>query len=415
MAELLERSFTPGAGAVSFGSHRYEAALGHVLPFGAEDRVAGAHSALFGVALGDPDVEGARLEACVEWLSAHFARCAVAIGDTLYRLTLAALHGVDEEDARERALAAGRTFSETYAPLFRQYSDRCAFEIIPLSSLATHPDYARHHAALAARAQSDAGLRDAIEAIAPRWIGTLEDLDGRRLPSAGAAWQLAEKYLVEEGAALAVLASHGWPLLIQSGAIDRLASMVEGGAVSGAPIGDMALGSLKLLKRGLFFADGSAKVIHRSSSASAKAAAAADGEFLGGFDDNAWNWLLSGMSTDRYTEGQTIIEAGDDDRRLCLLVDGRAEVSVLRADGTHQQIAILEAGTVMGEQSFIDGQPRSARVTALTPCTVRSIDARAFGRLKVDDPHLALEVLTDLARIISLRSRRVLFEMQNLP
>lgn len=415
MAELLERSFTPGAGAVSFGSHRYEAALGHVLPFGADEQVEAARAALFGVALGDPDVEGARLEASVEWLSARFARCAVAIGDTLYRLTLAALHGVDEEGARDRALAAGRTFTETYAPLFRQYSDRCAFEVVPLSSLAAHPDYARHHAELTARAASNAGMRDAIGAIAPRWIGTLDELGDRTLPSAETAWKLAEKYLVEEAAALAVLGAQGWPVLIQPGSIDRLANMVEGGAEAGAPLGDMALGSLKLAKRGLFFADGSAKVIHRSGSTSAKSAAVADGEFLGGFDDNAWNWLLRGMSTYMYAEGKTIIEAGDNDRRLCLLVAGRAEVSVLRADGSHQQIAILEPGTVLGEQSFIDGQPRSAQVTALTPCTVRSITARAFGKLKVDDPHLALEVLTDLARIISLRSRRVLFEMQNLP
>lgn len=414
MAELLERSFTPGAGAVSFGSHRYEAALGHVLPSGADERVEAARAVLFGVALGDPDVEGARLEACVEWLSARFSRCAVTIGDTLYRLTLAALHGVEEEDARERALAAGRNFIESYGPLFRQYSDRCAFEVVPLSSLASHPDYGRHHAALTSRAGDDAGMRDAIGAIAPRWIGPLDGLDGRTLPTAEAARKLAEKYLVEEGAALAVLAGQGWPVLIQPGSIDRLASMVDGGAESGAPLGDMALGSLKLAKRSLFFADGSAKVIHRSASGSA-GTAAADGEFLAGFDDNAWNWLLRGMSTDSYAEGQTIIEAGDNDRRLCLLVDGRAEVSVLRADGSHQQIAILEPGTVLGEQSFIDGQPRSAQVTALAPCTVRSLTARAFGQLKVDDPHLALEVLTDLARIISLRSRRVLFEMQNLP
>lgn len=415
MAELLERSFTPGAGAISFGSHRYEAALGHVLPLGEEDRVDSARAALFGVALGDPDVEGARLEACIEWLSARYTRVAVAIGDTLYRLTLAALHGVDEEDARERALAAGRTFIETYAPLFRQYSNQCAFEIVPLSSLADHADYRRHHAELTALAETDTGLRDAIEAIAPRWLGTLEELDERSLPDAGTAWKLAEKYLVEEGAALAVLASQGWQVLIQPGSIDRLASMVAGGVDGGAPLATVALGSLKLAKRGLFFADGSAKVIHRSSSTTAQSTASADGEFLGGFDDNAWNWLLRGMSTHSYTPNQTIIEAGAIDRRLCLLVDGRAEVSVLRSDGSHQQIAILEPGTVLGEQSFVDGRPRSAQVTALTACTVRSIDARAFGKLKVDDPHLALEVLTDLARIISLRSRRVLFEMQNLP
>ena len=415
MAELLERSFTPGAGAISFGSHRYEAGLSYVLPLDAEDRVDGARAALFGVALGDPDVEGARLEACIEWLSARFTRCAVAIGDTLYRLTLAALHGVDEEDARERALEAGRTFTETYAPLFRQYSSHCAFEIVPLSSLAAHPDYDRHHADLARLAETDAGMRDAIEAIAPRWLGTLDELDGRALPTAETAWKLAEKYLVEEGAALAVLAGQGWPVLIQPGSIDRLASMVEGGPEGSAPLASLALGSLKLGKRGLFFADGSTKVIHRSGNTTAQPAASADGEFLGGFDDNAWNWLLSGMRAEGYIPGQIIIEAGDNDRRLCLLVDGRAEVAVRRSYGSHQQIAILEPGTVLGEQSFIDGQPRSAQVTALTTCTIRSIDARAFGKLKVDDPHLALEVLTDLARIISLRSRRVLFEMQNLP
>ena len=415
MAEILERSFTPGAGAISFGSHRYEASLGRIVPESARDRVDTGGRAIFGVALGDPDVEGARLEACVEWISAHADHCTVAIGDTLYRLTLAALHGVDEEGARERALAAGRFFVTTYAPLFRQYSSRCSFHFVPLSSLSEEPGYAAHHAALLGMAADDAGMRDAIGAIAPRWLGNPDPSAEGTLPTAEAAWRIAEKYLVEEAAALAVLAQQDWTMLVQPGSVDRLTAILEtANPALPAPLAGLTLASLRLTRRGLFFADGSAKVIQRSRSGAADTPAKG-AEFLAGFDDNAWNWLLHGMTSSQHAPGETIIAAGDNDRRLCLLVEGRAEVSVQRADGSHQQIAILEPGTVMGEQSFIDGRPRSAEVRALAPCTVRSLSARAFGKLKVDDPHLALEVITDLARIISLRSRRVLFEMQNLP
>lgn len=415
MADILERSFIPGAGAISFGSHRYEASLGHVVPDFATGRLHRAGQALLGIALGDPDVEGARLEACVEWISARVERCAVAIGDTLYRLTLASLHGVDEEEACERALEAGRVFTATYAPLFRQYSDRCTFQFVPLSSLSHHPDYAAHHAALAGMADEDSGMRDAIAAIAPRWIGTPEPRAAAALPAADAALRIAKKYLVEEGAALAVLASQGWRVLVQPGSVERLTGMGEtGNPHLPLPLRDLGFASLRLTRRGLFFADGTDKVIRGSTSETAPLGLGT-GEFLAGFDDHAWNWLLRGMTASVHREGETIIAAAESDRRLCLLVEGRAEVAVRRPDGTHQQIAILEPGTVMGEQSFVDGSPRSAQVTALTACTVRSLTARQFGKLKVDDPHLALEVITDLARIISLRSRRVLFELQHLP
>jgi CRP-like cAMP-binding protein len=95
-------------------------------------------------------------------------------------------------------------------------------------------------------------------------------------------------------------------------------------------------------------------------------------------------------------------------------VEGRAEVSAQIADGSRQLVAILEQGTVLGEQSFLDGLPRSAQVTSLTDCVVRTLSAKDFRALREADPSLALDLVSDLGRIVSLRSRRLLSEMQSL-
>ena len=137
--------------------------------------------------------------------------------------------------------------------------------------------------------------------------------------------------------------------------------------------------------------------------------------FLTQASDAEWNALLKATKLKRYPPREPIVNAGDSGRQLYILLSGRAEVSVLRGDGRRQQIAVIEPGSVFGEQAFLDGQPRSATVSAISECEVRSLAWRDFLVFREKQPLVACEVLSDIGRTLSLRGRRQLREWQFLP
>jgi CRP/FNR family transcriptional regulator, cyclic AMP receptor protein len=76
-----------------------------------------------------------------------------------------------------------------------------------------------------------------------------------------------------------------------------------------------------------------------------------------------------------------------------ILASGQAEV--LRAG---RRLALLGPGDVVGELSLIDGEPRSATVTAVTDLEVLQIDARDLTRLLRRAPAVNRKLLEALAQ-----------------
>ena len=63
------------------------------------------------------------------------------------------------------------------------------------------------------------------------------------------------------------------------------------------------------------------------------------------------------------------------------------------------------AGSVIGEQSFFDGQPRSANVWAVTDGELLCLTGDQFRVLSDSEPVLARDLLFALGRVLSLRLR----------
>ena len=96
----------------------------------------------------------------------------------------------------------------------------------------------------------------------------------------------------------------------------------------------------------------------------------------------------------------------DRDDALSFIQTGQVEVLLPRGPfGKFRRIALMGAGSVMGEQSFLDGQPRSAAVRALTDVELCRLSHQKFAVLATKEPQLAQHVLMDLGRILSLRLR----------
>jgi ATP-binding cassette subfamily B protein len=87
--------------------------------------------------------------------------------------------------------------------------------------------------------------------------------------------------------------------------------------------------------------------------------------------------LAERMQREEVGSGATIVNEGDRGDRFYVLLSGLAAVSQ-DALGSRN---VLRAGEYFGEVSMAMGIPRTATVTAMTPCVVASCDRTAFDEL----------------------------------
>jgi CRP-like cAMP-binding protein len=129
--------------------------------------------------------------------------------------------------------------------------------------------------------------------------------------------------------------------------------------------------------------------------------------FLQGRSEEDWRKLRAHTTTLGFTPGQVFIREGETDRALYLIIEGTLEIlSPHGSGGKLTRIGTVEAGSVIGEQAFLDGKPRSMTIRAITEGKALRLSCEAFEVLAARDPQLGLAILFDLGRIVSLRLRQ---------
>jgi CRP/FNR family transcriptional regulator, cyclic AMP receptor protein len=83
--------------------------------------------------------------------------------------------------------------------------------------------------------------------------------------------------------------------------------------------------------------------------------------------------------------------------RVYVLQTGFVKLSRLSDEGREVILAIRGPGDLLGEQSAIDGKPRSATAVPLDPVTVLVMSGTDFLAFLQDQPHVALVVLRTLS------------------
>ena len=111
-----------------------------------------------------------------------------------------------------------------------------------------------------------------------------------------------------------------------------------------------------------------------------------------------------GQFTERPT-GEYLAVQGEPHRSMSLLLSGRVAVSV-NAHGDHVDLAMLQAGDVVGEMSMIDPQRASATArVAAGPARVWVIDGPAFDEFVADDPAAGFILMRELGKVLCRRVR----------
>lgn len=127
--------------------------------------------------------------------------------------------------------------------------------------------------------------------------------------------------------------------------------------------------------------------------------------FLPDASDEEWATLLAHTRHRWFSAGDAVISARARDRSLYLILDGILEVLAERGRRGYRQVALLGAGSVIGELSFFDGDARSALVRAVTAAELAELSPAEFESLAAADPGLARRLLFELGRYMARRLR----------
>jgi CRP/FNR family transcriptional regulator, cyclic AMP receptor protein len=92
-----------------------------------------------------------------------------------------------------------------------------------------------------------------------------------------------------------------------------------------------------------------------------------------------------------FAPGDVVIQAGDAPDALYLILSGRARVL------GKPRARPLRTGDYFGEMGLIDGEPRSASITAVEELQLMKLPRRPFLKLLEQEPEIAVAMLAELA------------------
>jgi len=106
-----------------------------------------------------------------------------------------------------------------------------------------------------------------------------------------------------------------------------------------------------------------------------------------------WRLIAPYLTRHDIRAGDLLIKQGDADRTMYLLEQGSLQVFVTGGPPGSNRIAILRAGSVVGEPGLFGDSPRMANVEAMTPCVVWALRGPRLEELAQRQPALVLELM----------------------
>jgi len=118
-----------------------------------------------------------------------------------------------------------------------------------------------------------------------------------------------------------------------------------------------------------------------------------------------WRLIAPYLTRHDIRAGDLLIKQGDADRTMYLLEQGSLQVFVTGGPPGSNRIAILRAGSVVGEPGLFGDSPRMANVEAMTPCVVWALRSPRLEELAQRQPALVLELLRTAGGVMATRMR----------
>jgi CRP-like cAMP-binding protein len=123
---------------------------------------------------------------------------------------------------------------------------------------------------------------------------------------------------------------------------------------------------------------------------------------------------------EHYQSGQALFEEGDEGDSLFFILDGAVVIQKRLEGDAYKDLAVSEAGDIIGEMALFDHKPRSATVRARCPLRALRIYRRDFEAFLEDDSASASAILGGLLTLQNGRLRDAaqqnvtMFELVNI-
>ncbi len=115
-----------------------------------------------------------------------------------------------------------------------------------------------------------------------------------------------------------------------------------------------------------------------------------------------WDILAAYMQPFALNSGQVLMEQGAHDRTLYFIESGTLSVHY-EDEKARVRMALVGAGTILGEGAFFSYQPRSATVHASSPCKLWCLTPMRFLELANRHSAVALELTLAMGGVMAKR------------
>ena len=124
-------------------------------------------------------------------------------------------------------------------------------------------------------------------------------------------------------------------------------------------------------------------------------------DFIGQLDEEDRHALQAIATRRTASSGQHVMAAGQVADCVLVVLSGHLKIVAMGPGGEDVVLAFRGPGSLIGEQAFVDGTPRSAGVIAVEPAEMLVVAASAFRHFLAEHPRVAMT----LVGMLSLRLR----------
>lgn len=119
-----------------------------------------------------------------------------------------------------------------------------------------------------------------------------------------------------------------------------------------------------------------------------------------------WETFFSQARRLNVARGKVLIQEDASERVIYFVASGLLEVTAVLSSQSLGTIAKVHPGSVVGELSFFDGRPRSAKVWAVADSELYLLCYDDFQRYADAHPRQACDLLMAIGRVVASRLRR---------
>jgi CRP-like cAMP-binding protein len=119
-------------------------------------------------------------------------------------------------------------------------------------------------------------------------------------------------------------------------------------------------------------------------------------ELFSGLEEPELRTCAEAFREVRFGKGAMLFARGDAGTHLYLVVEGRVRLATSTDEGRELSFRHAAAGELFGEIATLDGGPRSAEATALTPVTAYALERTSLHELISSQPAVSGKIITFL-------------------